>query len=457
MTMRVKLSIHVETENGQGQKFEAEVRSEAFEEDMQEIMHRLGELAGAAVLGGYEAQLKKGAYSQSISLRTEMRSYQFQSFTLRYRRHSYQMPDGRVETPLDEVLGFCKYQRRSWKAKEQSSSLAASISYRKSAQIQTYLSQRRISASTVCRDVRAVGQRISLQEQAFESTQAGQIEAPCLYCESDGLWISLQKSGKRKAEVRVAIAYTGKKYIAKDRRKLLNKTCITSIGLESLSWQEYIRERLYASYDLENTKKVIVGGDGGKWVGHSFDLLGVQSVTRILDPFHVKRNIHNAFGMVLDSHKLIKHLYEQGFDAIEKTLLDKVSAGTKAQVNARLGCLQYLRNHADEIIIGPSLGAIESNVGKLVGQRMKTRGVSWSLAGAQAMLAILSHQEQLFEHSFQYDALPLKPSRKSSARTQGDTASIHSASFPILNSGKISAPYAKLFKDIINDNLPLSS
>jgi len=116
-----------------------------------------------------------------------------------------------------------------------------------------------------------------------------------------------------------------------------------------------------------------------------------------------------------------------------------------------------LRNHADEIVSAASLGAIESNVDKLVAQRMKTRGVSWSLAGMIAMLALLRHQEELYEHSFPYQNKRSKQNSQTKKNKKGDPGTVHAASFPVLKSGKMSAPYASLFKAIINDDLPLSS
>lgn len=230
------------------------------------------------------------------------------------------------------------------------------------------------------------------------------------------------------------------------------------IGKDTGAWQARIREKFYASYDLEQVKAICIGGDGGPWVGSSFDLLGIQNTTRILDPFHVKRSIRQAFGAVLDTKQLIAKLYAQGFQAVEKTLLDRVLGGTKAQIKSRLDCLQYLRNHADEITpTAVSLGAIEANVGKLIGQRMKTRGVSWSIAGAQGMLMLLMHQEELLEHCFQYQALKAKRKVTPRKASKTEPGAVHLASFPVLKKGKISAPYASLFKAIINDDLPLSS
>ena len=133
----------------------------------------------------------------------------------------------------------------------------------------------------------------------------------------------------------------------------------------------------------------------------------------------------------------------------------------------RKECLVYLRNHADEIV--PlnkrnlpffhfcSLGSMESNVGKLVAQRMKTRGCSWRKDGAKGMLAILRHQSELTQHVFRYKDIQISTQKKILKRYKqpSEYGTIPHGSFPILNSGKISSPYASLFKAIIDIDLPL--
>ena len=457
MTMRVNMSIHVQGENGEGKDLQIVVRSEHFEEDIREIVKQTTQAVAGEAFSDFEKRLKAIQYPEAVSIRTQERCYQFQRFSLRYRRRSFRLPDGRIWTPLDELLGFTPYQRRTQKAEEQISALAASLSYRDTAQVNGYVSHQSISPSTVGRVVRRIGQRLSAQEQSYQAEEPGQIKAPRLFCEADGVWIALQKEKRRKMEVRVAIAYTGKQYISGSRKRLKNKVCITSIGLLSQQWQEMIRERLYAHYDLQGTKTLVIGGDGSPWVGTSFDLLGVNNSTGILDPYHVKRAISSAFGTSLDIKEVIQQLYSHGFLSVEKTLLEACVGVSAATTKVRLDCLQYLRNHADEIINGFSLGAIESNVGKLVAQRMKTRGVSWSLAGARAMLAILEHKKVLFENSFQFHSSSAMQAMSKKTRPNSMGGTVHSASFPILKSGKLSAPYATLFKAIINDDLPLSS
>ena len=462
MTQSVTISITSQAGNGQPETVQHAIRTEHFEEDMKELIRKVTQTAGVQALQGFEADLRSHELRQAKVLRSEERRYQFQDFSLRYKRRTYQQPDGSIHKPLDKLLGFEKYQRRSWRAREQTGVLAAATSYRMAAAVESSINSTAISPATVCREVRRVGMRVAEQDRQFQATEPGKIKAPVLYGEADGVWISLQKEKQRRVEVRVAIAYSGKKFISSQKRMLLDKMTLTSVGVPSSVWQEMLREKLYSHYDLEKTRLLVVGGDGSEWVSNSFDLVGVAHMERVLDPYHVVRAVSNAFAGVLAIKPILNKLFSEGFGAVETELLKVVAPGSKAAVRSRIDCLQYLRNHANELralafrqlhnLPHASLGAIESNVGKLVAQRMKTRGVSWSLDGASAMLAILSHKQELTEHVFHYQALRKQSKNR---RSKPDTTRVHAAGFPILRSGKMSTPYASLFRNIIHADIPL--
>jgi hypothetical protein len=453
MTITVNQSITLNTENGRDKTIQRQIRSDYFEDDLTALFQELRAEAAKQIFSEYEHKMKAG-----VSVRTEKRRYQFQDFSVEYRRRTIRMPDGTERKPLDELLGFEKYQRQSLKAIEQVGAIVSDLSYRKTAEVISYMTKRATSASTIGRQVWRLGKWLGERQMRFEASKPGAIAAPQLFGEADGIWVPLQKAGKKKkVEIRVAIAYTGKKYISKKRKRLLNKTCLTATGIESQPWQVMIREHLYAKYKLEDTKQLYVGGDGGNWVGSSFDFLGIKKVTRILDPYHVKKAITTAFGDSIDSEAVIEELYKQGFGAIEKTLLDATVGATEPQVKKRIECLNYLRNNAEFIVRGPSMGAIESNVGKLIAQRMKTRGVSWSRAGAIGMPLLILYKQELYEKSFKFEALKAEKKKQTIRKRKKDESSVHKASFTILKTGKISTPYATLFKAIINDDLPLSS
>ena len=453
MTITVKQIITLKTEDGQEKTIEKPIRADHFEDDLTSLFKELKVEAAKQIFSEFEKKVKTG-----VSVRTEKRRYLFQDFSIEYRRRTIRMPDGTERKPLDELLGFEKYQRQSLKAMQQVGAIVSDLSYRKTAKVVSCMTGRATSPSTIGRYVWRIGKRLEEDQMRFEASEPGKIAAPQLFGEADGIWVSLQKAGKKKkVEIRLAIAYTGKKYISKDRRKLLNKTCLTATCVQSQAWQVMIREQLYATYNLEDTRHLYVGGDGAKWVGSTFDLLGCKNTTRVLDPYHVKKAITSAFGGSIDCKAVIKQLYDEGFAAIEKTLVDASIGATEAQVKKRVECMNYLRNNAEFIVRGPSMGAIESNIGKLIAHRMKTCGVSWSLAGAKGMSLLILHKEELYEKSFGFEALKTEKKKQINRKRKKDESTVHKASFTILKTGKISTPYANLFKAIINDDLPLSS
>ena len=107
------------------------------------------------------------------------------------------------------------------------------------------------------------------------------------YDESDGILGRLQKDseGKKSAEIRMAIAYTDKVRLSGNRRRLENKLTQTAVGIPTLPRQEMICNPLYARYDMDTVKLTAVGGDGGSWVGSSFDFCGVRNIERVLIRF----------------------------------------------------------------------------------------------------------------------------------------------------------------------------
>ncbi len=380
------------------------------------------------------------------------------------------MPDGRICKPLDELLGFDKYSRRSQRAKEQICALAADTTYRNVSVLETHLTGYPISPSTVCRTVKEVGNRINVQDVAYEADEPGTVQSQVLFGESDGVWIPLQGEKEKKVEIRTAVMYIGKKAINGGRKKLQNKRTFTAIGLTSAEWQKALCEQAYSHYDLNSARLLIVGGDGGSWVQNSFDLLGIERVEKTLDQYHINKAIKIAFGNVIDIKPILRDLYSNGFESVKEQICALVAMkGTSEGRKQRSRCLAYLSNHAEQIVPlsqrnlpcelpAPSLGTMESNCSKLVAHRMKTRGCSWSIEGATGMLAILRHKEELTEHSFKYEAIRKLAAKKKTCKRvlcRDQTGTISHGSFPILKSGKMSAPYAKVFKDIINAKLPL--
>ena len=170
----------------------------------------------------------------------------------------------------------------------------------------------------------------------------------------------------------------------------------------------------------------------------------------------------------MEKKSTLKNWYQDRFDAVTTKLQRLKDQGAASARKAKNRCFEYLKNHQDEILPLSarglpyenlaSLGCMESNVGKSIALRMKTRGCSWSRSGAEAMVAVLSHITELSDHTFRYQEIRTKDLRKGciSRRKKSKVSEycMQHASFPILNARKASVPYFNLFRNIIHSELP---
>ena len=468
MTRTVSISITVEIAGRSKDVIHEEIHPDQIGDNLKKVTDQVFRSAGTGVITYLDEYIRIHEAKGLKVLGTETREFTTIAGKLSYTRRIYRSKEGKRIKPVDELLGLEKYARRDKKLQEMNCALAGRSNYRETAAISTMITQKYISPASISRDVKRVGLRLAESDKNFYTEEKGTVRSNVLYGESDGIFVRLQKDkeGKKAAEIRAAVTYTGKKWLSGNRRKLTDKMILTAMDVSSLQWQEMVRNHMFAKYDLSNVKLMAVGGDGGSWVGSSFNLCGIKHIEHILDPFHIKRAIRTAFSDALELSPVYDSLFHDGFSAIADTLRPLTKKGRPSIRSARLNCLRYLQNHQDEILPLSernlpfdrlySLGCMESNIGKAIALRMKTRGCSWSRSGAQAMSAILCHLPDLFDHSFHYcDFKKLNDFSISSRRHRRfpqPQTQIHTASFPIVSSGKASVPYFSLFKGIINGN-----
>ena len=337
--------------------------------------------------------------------------------TVQFKRRVYQDKIGKRRRLLDEIVGLEKYNRYSLSVMQKGSYLASELAYREAAEALGWLIGDFVSHSAIGRMVRQVGKSYQAEEETqlerifekAEGIEPGGIPAKVLYGESDGVWISLQGEQKRKTEVRVGILYTGKKTVGLGRKALENKVSVTKIVKNSHEWQETMLKTAYQHYDLSNTKQMMVGGDGSRWVRQSFNMLGLPTEF-VLDRYHLYREARRAFGFTSQTELWTRQICEEGLEAVMPEMLQALSQAPPKTAQKMRKFIQYLINNRDGLLdpdcrthiktrVG-NLGAIEGNVDKLVVRRLKGRGRSWSMEGAKAMLAVCRHKKALKQNAF---------------------------------------------------------
>jgi len=361
-------------------------------------------------------------------------------------------------------LDITPYARNSKKLEAMGASLSAGSSYREAAQVLSYAIKQTLSPSTLYRMVQRVGKKVQAWEA--EEQDPGKIATPILYCEADGVYIHLQREKQRKTEVKVGAFYTGKTAIGFKRYCCTNKVTTCQLGISTSDWQVHLRDLAYAHYNFDSIRMAVVGGDGANWVQNSFELLGLPSV-HLLDRFHVLRSLRRSFASVLNTSELTKTLFTKGFDEIAPQLHTVFARSGTSLRKRQDETYTYLSAHKDSLVSldqrglpfsFSSLGAMEGNVDKLVRQRMRGRGLSWSLSGAQSMLAVLRHKDLIKSRAFHF--FPLSQARPRSANRPVKRAAPEwtpsTYSIPAFSDLSASQPWVKLLKRQLDDSLSIN-
>lgn len=420
---------------------------------------------GSLIFEMLDAKIHKQRPKTWQSLGTAKRSLLTEFGEIRFKRHIYWDGRDRRFTPLDLLLNITPYARNSKKLEAMGASLSAGCSYREAARVLSYAIKQVLSPSTLYRMVQRVGKKVQAWEA--EEQDPGKITAPILYCEADGVYIHLQREPQRKAEVKVGAFYTGKTAIGLNRYRCENKVTTCQLGLSTSDWQVHLRELAYAHYNFESIRMAVVGGDGANWVQNSFELLGLPTV-HLLDRFHVLRSLRRGFAPVLNISHLSKTLFAKGFDAIAPELHTAFAKSGTSLRKRQDETYAYLAAHKDSLVSldqrglplsFSSLGAMEGNVDKLVRQRMRGRGLSWSLSGAQCMLAVLRHKDLIKSRAFQFFPLS-QPRRRTVNRLIRHSPPKWNPtlySIPAFSDLSASQPWVQLLKRQLNDSLSINS
>jgi hypothetical protein len=400
-----------------------------LEEGVQEMSQGIGQEVLKRVIGMLDDRIAAKVPAGWRNVGTEDRWIVSSLGELQYKRRIYLDEKKQRRKPVDEILGIGRYGRMSLRVREMGSYLASMGTYRLAASQLSWQIKTPISHSAIQRMTGEPGNRIADGEEAerqrvFESggeLEGGKIEAPVLYGESDGVWVSLQREKRRSAEVRVGTLCTGRKQIGKDRYRLENKRCITAIGLNSEKWQEEILREAHLYYDLSKTQLLITGGDGNQWVRQSFNLFGLQQEF-VLDRFHLSRAARRAFQDLMEAREVVKKLRTEGFATVRDELLQRIEQAGGRKKELLIEFYKYVRHNQDGLLdleyrgcsLPAVLGGIEGNVDKNVVYRIKGRGRSWRLKGLRGMLALNRNRDLLKLHAYRY--LPVQIPEKKYSR-----------------------------------------
>lgn len=311
-------------------------------------------------------------------------------------RRMYRDSDGETVFPLDEYLGWNPQQQATPDITESIVEMSTEMPFRVVTRIVNVLTAGALSKSTVHRLLQSVGQnaldaereRWAAQFEHGEDTSEGQQQSDVLYTEADGVWIHLQREARKHYEVKSGIAYRGWRRVSEDRYELVGKR-VYAHGDDTIPFWEGASLEWAKQYALDRVRLFVVGGDGANWIRIGVEELG--NAVYQLDGFHLSRACGRGYGAETGS-TLYDAIRSGSHDCARALMAASPPAETATSIKDREYVESNLSNGVDwrnRVANAPpdarSLGTMESNGDKLTANRMKKRGMSWTIRGANRM------------------------------------------------------------------------
>lgn len=426
---------------------------------------------------------------------------------IRYKRRRYEdKGTGKIRYLLDENIGIEKEQRISLRRSKIEMFIANTTSYRGTKEQVELLTGCKRSHEAIRQSVIKEAERIvKYQENCLEKMRRLEddtrvAETPEIaYVESDDTVIKLQRSKKSKGgarwmkrtkrslSIKLGIGYTGRRqrYVKGTGKAKSLKDKFVYVGIEEgKKFMEKLSLIAEKRLNLSAVKYKFFGGDGAVWIKKGIEEY-FPGAKYLLCLFHLMRNIKRALGGRKDDQRLIKILIKA--DKIDEALVVIEDMQRQARDKKEKESLEELHNHIRDNREGinairkiedkqirkqvEQTGGIEPNIGKVIAQRFKKRGMSWSEKGALGLLKIKElvingeWDEWWCKHRKEKIEIPRKKIEELGAkdfwRKHKETIALLEVSIPALRGPDQNEPWAKVIRelqkiDYYSDRCPVS-
>lgn len=319
------------------------------------------------------------------------------------------------------------------------------------------------------RMVQRTGNEKSAEEEArrralFEDGELPPSEmrtAERLMLEADGVVVSLQREKKRRREMKFAFAYEGLAECGKGRYRTLEKRVHSGFSPTDEFWQGFSVE-LASRYDLAGVGEVILGGDGASWIKGGGKLFPVDRYQ--LDRFHLSRALKRALGA--GANEAYRKACEGDLEATDE-ILERAQAEASEEESAVIAqTRRYLASNAEGLADWRTgredagnlrgLGAAEGNIDKTLANRLKKRGMSWTVAGGHNMAKVIQLRDNGQLEEWAHSRSDREPEREDldravvrlKAQMKQDPQSWLEAHLPALDGPHSDRPWAHMLREL---------
>ncbi|MDD3717610.1 MAG: ISLre2 family transposase [Actinomycetota bacterium] len=376
-----------------------------LEDGLVKELFEVGRKVLRGILEHMDAELMKERAEGLRHLGVRERTVLTRLGVLRIKRRYYRERGGGTRFLLDEALGWGGGLAATPALEARALKMCSESSFRCAADNLSFFLAENIRHTLLHEMVGKRGSEAACAKQSlacdlFESGVIPASEgrrAERLFMEADGCMISLQRAGRRKHELKAGISYEGWEQVGKDKWRLAEKRSFLSAAPADDFLAAWSAD-LATVYDYRGVSEAVWSSDGASWLARGPDLFSVTVAQ--LDRFHLARALRRALGSDPEASRLISLAREgQGnlvIEAMEERLARTLDPKRRKHMAEAISLLKGASSRLADwsLTLKPrdgdrSLGCMESNVDKLVADRFKKRGMSWSVSGADHMCKII--------------------------------------------------------------------
>jgi hypothetical protein len=370
---------------------------------------------------------------------------------------------------LDEYLGWLPKQLATPSLQESLVELATQKSFNQVSKTLSKLTAAVLSARTIHRLLHKTAKGAIDKEKedcqaVFERGELpplGQPQIPLLFSEYDGIWVHLQREDQKQYELKNGIAYEGWERLSgkEERYRLLNKKVYCQADTEIPFW-EGVSLEWARHWDLSRLPGIVIGGDGANWIDGGLEEFA--NSIRQLDGFHLARACGRGWQEGKSLYQAIRAGQVEASYQLLQTLIPREGVGVRQArkyVENNLEKGQDWRNRIK--MEGRGMGSMESNEDKLVANRMKKQGLSWTIKGALRMHKTIQLAANGQIKPFCFRSVP--PVKKETLtplarlkREGNDYQKWVEASVPALVGPHACRPWVKKLRDIVYPSFPVN-
>lgn len=321
---------------------------------------------------------------------------------------------GRGRFLLDESLNLAPRRRMAGGLLQLAVSLSTRLPFREVSAVLSEAGMPSISHATIHQEVRRYGKELAELQERLALGQAEEpakkCKVPIIFLEVDGVVVKRQKSSRRRLEIKLGVAYEGWQEEAPNgsRRRLVRPWVFAGVYESVEAFWEALLGELERRYEIDDNTVIVVNGDGAEWIQKTGQEHLPHAIIQ-LDRFHLRRMVRQVLGAKAEQKLwgLLLNGDDQAYlETIEALVTQARSEGEKQERIKLLAFLKLYREHLldyryrlkDGIKQWCSelngvklygLGVAETVVDKKIANRMKKRGMAWSIEGAKAMAAFL--------------------------------------------------------------------